>query len=210
VLLWFTLGHTRDAAEYARKMVDEAIKTADAAVAANQEAKRHANLTEHAFKRLERPYLFVQFHPMSTHFLKVKTPKPIVPYLTIKLVNFGKLPATLRSTSIGLLNNPEFPLISTFAVEREFYEVIEPGKDHELPRIKVTDAQMGQTFGGADATHLILYGLIRYEDPTGAMHTDSFCMRGLPGAGGFKIEDRPEYNWRKTEYPKPEPESETA
>lgn len=164
-------------------------------------AQKSADVSEEAFRRLERPYLFVQFDNMSTHHLKIKFVPHGVPYLTFKLANFGKMPAVLRSVSVGLLNNPTFPLISTFSIEKKFYEVIEPGavtKDH---RITVTDGAIGEPFLGAAATQLILYGLITYEDPTGAVHSDSFCMRGLPSASGFEIEDRPEYNWRKTNYP---------
>jgi hypothetical protein len=90
---------------------------------------------------------------------------------------------------------------STFAITKKFYDIIEPGGATKEQRVEVTDGVVGEPFLGMNATLLILYGLIEYEDPTGALHTDSFCMRGLPGASGFKIEDRPEYNWRKTEYP---------
>jgi hypothetical protein len=74
-------------------------------------AERSANLAEDAFRRLERPYLFVHFDNMSTHMLQVKFVPHGIPYLTFKFVNFGKMPAILRSISVGLLNNPTFPLI---------------------------------------------------------------------------------------------------
>jgi hypothetical protein len=47
-----------------------------------------------------------------------------------------------------------------------------------------------------------LHGLVTYGDPTGAIHTDRFCLRGLTTGAGFAV-DGDEYNWRQTEYPNP-------
>lgn len=168
-------------------------------------ATRVAEHTEDAFRRLERPYLLPHFDNMTTHHLVVKFVPHGVPYMTFKMANFGKLPAILRSISVGLIDNPPFPLISTFAIERKSYDVIPPGGLTKETRIPVTGGEVGKPFVGQAATLLILHGIVRYEDPTGAVHTDSFCMRGLANNAGFTIDGGDEYNWTETEYPPPRP-----
>jgi hypothetical protein len=53
VLLWFTLGHTRDAAESARAMVIESEKATAAVVAGAQEAKRIGEAQARAYLAIE-------------------------------------------------------------------------------------------------------------------------------------------------------------
>jgi hypothetical protein len=47
---------------------------------------------------------------------------------------------------------------------------------------------------------LHLKGLLEYEDPTGAIHSDSFLLRGAADFG-FRIYGGADFNWRKTDYP---------
>jgi hypothetical protein len=163
-------------------------------------ANKSADVAEEAFRRLERPYLYVKI--AETHGLRAGHPyaQPVIEY---RLVNYGKLPAILRSISVGLLNNPPFPLQSTMTVAETRYEVIESNGELLNPRNAVVSGSAGgQKFDGGDATNLILYGVLEYDDPTGAHYIDSFCMRGLPGGTAFTVDGGEEYNWHKTEYPK--------
>ena len=90
------------------------------------------------------------------------------------------------------------------AVGDKRYEVIAPGNETvDAKALTVIGSDARQTFVGADATGLVLHGIIQYEDPTGAFHTDSFCMRGLEGGTAFTIDGGEEYNWHETEYPRP-------
>ena len=162
-------------------------------------ANKSANVAEDAFRRLERPYLYVKI--TETHRLRAGQPysQPLIEY---SLVNYGKLPAILRSISVGFLNNPPFPLQSTMTIAETRYEVIESnGELLNFRNAVVSGSAGGQKFDGGDATNLILYGVLEYDDPTGAHHVDSFCMRGLPGGTAFTVDGGSEYNWHKTQYP---------
>jgi hypothetical protein len=158
-------------------------------------AVRSANTAEDAFRRLERPYLFVRVDDL--HCL-ADPPPPHQPYVTCRFVNYGKLPAILRSVAVRLEYEPALPL--KILGDHKFYDVIQQGEVSTRPHQEmVQDSKIGQSL----PVHagLVLHGLISYEDPTGAIHTDRFCLRGLEDGAGFRVADE-EYNWRKTEYPK--------
>lgn len=162
---------------------------------ATNAAVKSANTAEDAFRRLERPYLFVRVDDL--HCL-ADPPSPHQPYVTCRFVNYGKLPAILRSVAVRLEYKPALPL--QILGDHKFYEVIQQGDVSTRPhQAMVQDSKVGQRF----PVHvgLVLHGLISYEDPTGAIHTDRFCLRGLEDGAGFRIADE-EYNRRKTEYPK--------
>jgi hypothetical protein len=182
------------------------IAAAETSAAATEKAAaaatRSADLAEDAFRRLERPYLLVKI----TETVKLRHPEGAHPNLEYRLVNYGKLPAILRSLSISLQYNPTFPLRTPMAIAETRYEVIEAGGELLNPKTSVVvDSNRGDSFQGQKASLLILHGLIQYEDPTGAFHTDSFCMRGLPGAASFTIDGGDQYNWHETEYQPPRP-----
>jgi hypothetical protein len=180
-------------ARQTRASIREAIRAADA-------ADRSAKVSEEAFRRLERPYLFIKVIETVSLRHPLDGQRPNFEY---KLVNYGKLPAILHSVSVGLLNSPKYPLRSPMAIAEKRYEVIVPGGELLNPRtVIVADSSPGQKFDGANATGLVLYGLLQYEDPTGAFHIDSFCMRGIAGGNAFTIDGGDEYNWHKTEYRK--------
>ncbi|WP_080507378.1 hypothetical protein [Rhodopseudomonas palustris] len=171
-----------------------------AAIVAAKAANSSAVVAEEAFRRLERPYLYIKI--TETTLLRQTASYKAPPGIQYQLWNHGKLPAILHSISIGLLNSPEFPLKSTMATTEPTYEIIWPGsaaKDFRF--IRVCDAPVGDHFQGARATNLVLYGILEYDDPTGARHTDSFLMRGLPNATAFVIDGGEEYNWHETSYP---------
>ena len=71
--------------------------------------------------------------------------------------------------------------------------------------VEVRDCEAGENFAGVKATTLVLYGILEYDDPTGARHTDSFVMRGKTGGSAFHIEGGEEYNWHTTTYPQATP-----
>jgi hypothetical protein len=192
-----TVALVNFAAEQAGDM-KASIKAAEAAAKA---AAKSADISEDAFRRLERPYLLVVITDTRMLWSSGSYSQPSLDYT---LANYGKLPAILRSVSIGLLNNPEHPLRSPMAIAETQYEVIKPGSHLLKDRtVVVRDALAGQKFNGMNATLLILYGIIQYEDPTGAFHTDSFCMRGMPGGISFTIDGGDEHNWHDTDYPPP-------
>ncbi|MFZ1882098.1 MAG: hypothetical protein WAU53_00525 [Rhodoplanes sp.] len=180
-------------------------RTLEANRDAVRQAQRTADIAEEAFRRLERPYLLIKI--TETFKLQGKIHgEPTTPGIRYTLVNYGKLPAILRSVSIGLLNNPTFPLISTFEIAETKYEVITPDGELLNPRsVEVRDCEAGENFAGVKATTLVLYGILEYDDPTGARHTDSFVMRGKTGGSAFHIEGGEEYNWHTTTYPQATP-----
>jgi hypothetical protein len=200
LLIFKTMGYSRDAARAAANMVTEGENATKAALLAAQAAGRQAELFEQSFKRSERPYIFFLVH--ETHGLR--NAREDRPFLSYQLVNRGKLPAIIRSVSIGLLDNPTRPLKSTFAAEDKRHFVIEAGGVMIARKLEVV-ANKRKTYAGEAGANLVIYGLIRYDDPTGARHIDSFCMRGTTDASYFTLEGDDEYNWRKTEYPKPAP-----
>jgi hypothetical protein len=192
------LAHFQTTAERQARDTEDSIAVArDAANAADKSAK----IAEEAFRRLERPYLMIKI--IET----IRLTRPFdggQPHLQYRLVNYGKLPAILRSISISLQNNPTLPLRVSMGIEETRYEVIAPGDELLNPRtVSVLGSAPDERFEGANATGLVLHGILQYEDPTGAFHTDGFCMRGLPSGHAFTIEGGPEHNWHKTEYPPP-------
>jgi hypothetical protein len=166
-------------------------------------AQKSADVSEDAFRRLERPYMFVRFDNMSTHMLRVEYVPRGVAYLTFKLVNSGKMPAILRSIAVELEPNPELPLRIPLHENSNLYDIVQPGAETaNFSPVYVKGGEVGKPWLGDDATKLVFHGRYTYEDPTGALHVDRFCMRGTKNAVSFVIEGGSEYNWRKTEYPK--------
>ena len=196
-----TIGITGYGVFLVRDTLAENRIAAGAAVDAAKAASRQADISEESFKRLERPYLFVRLDRTSTRMLKVRYVPPGIPFMTFKLVNFGKMPAVLNSISVRLELKPELPLRLPMGIKRDVYEVVEPmAETSEMPRVYVEDGRPGEPVD-AEFPYLLFHGSYSYEDPTGAVHTDRFCMRGEKG-GSFVLEGGSEYNWRKTEYPK--------
>ena len=206
VLIWRTLHHSRRAADAAKEMVTEARATTKAAQdtvvegrKATAAANRSADIQEKAFRRLERPYLFIRFIPTGGLRRANKHAKPSIRYT---LVNYGKTPAVFKAITISLQHNPEFPLRTPMAIEEQLYDIIQPGGELAMEReLEVLDSSKGQSFSGANAALLILHGCFTYEGPTGALHIDCICMRGNPGGNSFTIQGGSEYNYRKTIYP---------
>jgi hypothetical protein len=90
---------------------------------------------------------------------------------------------------------------------KKYYSVVQPGKrlthrsGDDFGEMEVEDSRKGQTFGGVEMTSLVLHGSVHYEDPTGAYHTDGFCMRGNKDGESFHLEGGRTYNYRETKYP---------
>lgn len=187
-------------AMFARMQTQSAIAAARRSAEA---AKQSADISAQVFRHLERPYLFVNI--VETR--RLRSPDPVEqPSLDYEIFNYGKLPAILRSVAISLENNPRLPLLSPSALAEKTYAVIAPGRTWTPMRtIAVAESKPDERFQGAKATGLIFHGLIQYEDPTGAFHSDSFCMRGMWDSDGFTIEGGEEYNRHETEYPPPRP-----
>jgi hypothetical protein len=184
------------------KLVQESNANANqathAAIDAAKAAQKSADIQEESFRRLERPYLFVR--PTDTSFLRLGHQR--LPDLCYTLVNYGQMPAILRSISVRLEENPQFPLRIPMHKAEEFFEVIAPGQQMANERrVVVENSKLSDSYAGQRATLLVMHGRILYEDPTGALHTEHFAMRGNPGGHTFKIDGGSEYNWRKTEYP---------
>lgn len=73
--------------------------------------RRQANIAEEAYRRLERPYLFIKI--VGSDFSKPITVDDDDPKINVTLFNHGKTPAVLSWFSIGLSYNQEFPPKST-------------------------------------------------------------------------------------------------
>jgi uncharacterized membrane-anchored protein YhcB (DUF1043 family) len=207
---WKTVGEAEKATEEAKRAADiaerNAAKTAQIAAASADASRKSADVAERALRGLERPHLFIEVLDITN----VRRPLVGKPGIRYRITNYGKTPAVLRSLSISLRYSPEFPLLSTEAIEEEFYDVIGPGDQvraapfHDGYRwLHISGSEDMQSFKGQDATLLILHALLRYSDPMDAVHTDSFCMRATPNAGSFRIDESLEpYNWHETTYPK--------
>lgn len=181
------------------------------AAAAAEAAQRQADISERALRGVERPYLFVEIGEVNSRWQspsgEVMPPGPATRGIRLHyfIVNHGKTPAILRSISISLRYNPDFPLISTGAIEEEAYAVIAPGERFIMPNfpngwrsLDAIDIEPGQRL---DAGLLILHGVLTYSDPMDGMHVDSFCMRAARGFKSFHIDESLEpYNWHKTTY----------
>lgn len=164
ILVYFTLKHTADAAEYARQAVVEGKRAADAAEASIEEARattaearRQADATVYAMLRGERPYLFPRI--MDTKFLTNISPNE--PFITCCFDNHGRMPATIQSIVANLLPAstlpPRLPMTKTIHT----YEVIKPGASTEPRRIHVEDSRRGEFWSGKDAERLLLIGSIQ-------------------------------------------------
>jgi hypothetical protein len=189
------LIYTKRVSESTVAMLIEGKEATKGALETAAEAKRQANLFEQSFKRLYRPYVF--FEVVETTGLRNEREEH--PFLTYQLVNRGKLPAIIRSVSLGLLDNPQFPLTVPDKNDTRHF-VVAAGDGLPMPqKLTVTD-RMGKQYAGREGAKLVVYGQIEYDDPTGARHTDRFCMRGMTDAKYFALEGGDDYNWRKTEY----------
>jgi hypothetical protein len=189
------LIYTKRASESAAAIVIEGEKATKAALETAAEAKRQAHVFEQSFKRLDRPYVF--FEVVETTGLRNEREEH--PFLTYQLVNRGKLAAVIRSVSIGLLDSPQFPLAVPDNKDTRHFVVAAGGGLPMPQKLTVTDRR-GKQYAGREGAKLVVYGQIEYDDPTGAHHTDSFCMRGMTDAKHFALEGGDDYNWRKTEY----------
>lgn len=209
ILIWRTLHHTRRAADYAKDMVIEARLTTQAAKAtvaesekAAEAANKQADIAQQALRGLERPYLFVKI--INTEHLR-HPDEASQPHVIYTLVNHGKTPATLRSISISLRYNPDFPLHITMAIDEQLYEVIEAGggRLQEGRTLIVDDSTPGESFNSSNASLLVLHGMIVYEDQMENYYVDSVCLQGNAGGASFRLGGS-EYNWRKS-YKKEKP-----
>jgi hypothetical protein len=144
-----------------------------AAINAASHTGRQADVAERAFRRLERPYLFLEIE--SQKFLT--KPGADIPYLRYKITNHGKTPAIFKSIflelcpmdEIGFLPNGE-PRIRFGA--KHWYEVLPTGGSTDVRSIYVKNGVRGQ----AAEVSLVLHGRLEYEDPTTAVHSYHFLL----------------------------------
>jgi hypothetical protein len=182
---------------------DAAAQTGISAAAAT----KSADIAERALRGIERPYLFVKIE--SVRGLKRATiDTPSKPTLAYNIINQGKTPAILRSLAVRLQDSPKDPLRLPMGLVSKFYEVVAAGEYVSHPPggriVEVEGSAGGQRYDDAILQRLVFHGSIHYEDPTGAYHTDRFCLRANKD-GTFSLAG-PEYNWRKTEQPKEQPD----
>ncbi|MEP0320888.1 hypothetical protein [Bauldia litoralis] len=198
-LIWRTLKHTRRAADYARDMVEEGRQATSAAESATHEAKRQADTAEAAYSRLERPYLFPKI--VGSRLYKVpdgtKTPKPHIEYT---VANYGKTPAIFKSIFLELRPSDEItfigdePRVPVGAPEKSWYEVLASNEETGKRRVDVADSEPSQGFD--EDFRLALHGRLKYEDPTGTLHTHHFVLVRVGGRFGL------EYSRHHAESPK--------
>jgi len=197
VLIRYTLIYSRDAADSARKMVTEARKTTIAARATVRESKlatnaaeRSANIQEQAFKRLERPYLYLRV--VSTNNLQSPS-QAVSPFLMYQIDNYGKTPAIFKSIFIELLplekmewaKDKPRPRMSSDSAE--WYEVIAPGKSLSINRsLSVKGGRRGQRPEDLDA--LALHYFLTYQDPMRNLYTDHVVMTYDSSSDSFRLD----------------------
>ena len=117
-----TVKESERATFAALKTAGEAKRSAQASIRAANETKRQADISEESFRKLERPYLFVEITEVDS--LRKATNNPHIRYT---LVNYGKTPAVLRTASAKLTILPDMPDRIPMATARDIYEVIAPG-----------------------------------------------------------------------------------
>jgi len=166
-------------------------------------ATKSADVSERALRGIERPYLFVKIE--SVRGLKRATlDTPSKPTLAYNIINQGKTPAILRSLAVRLQDSPTDRLRLPMGLASKFYEVVAAGEYVSHPSggriVEVEGSAGGQRYDDATIQRLVFHGSIHYEDPTGAYHTDRFCMRANKD-GAFSLEGGEEYNHRSTAYP---------
>lgn len=182
----------RKATKITRAAVTEAKKTTKAAVKAATEARRQADIAELSIRNLERPYLFPEI--ADTDYLR--NSKPNKPFLRYRFINHGRTPAILKSVSVRLVSIPKLPLRVPLGVKIDGYEVVASGKFTTDKTIDVEGSNVGDTWRGVEATKLIFHGCISYEDVTGTLHADHFCLRFTKNAKSFVIDGGKTYNYR--------------
>ncbi len=179
-----------------------AAASARASADSARHGQRSADTSERALRGLERPYLFIEVVQTSLGYTLDGPPS-----IRYAIKNYGKLPAVMLSAAISLRHNPAFPLTGPEAIADTSYAVIEAGgrllsRDGSNDRqLNVAGAEAGQIFRGGAATLLVLYAILEYADPTGAIHTDTFCLRGTEDGRGFRVDERDhDHNSRQSRY----------
>ncbi|MDF1732963.1 MAG: hypothetical protein P1U49_15775 [Minwuia sp.] len=195
ILVYFTLKHSRRAADAAFKMVDEAKETTKAGKDAALAAFNQAKTAENAYRRLERPYLLLRVE----HVGGLHKPGSNTAHIKIRFHNHGRLPAVLVSVKLRLLDAPDPTNLRLSAwTERKIYEIIDTGGRSEEFVVSVESATPGKSWNGKDATRLILVSRIEYLGPFGARHIDGLCLRFLDSGNGQTQEGGTEHNYRET------------
>lgn len=149
-------------------------------------AERSADIQLDAYRRLERPYLYVEV--VRTDGLKPKNPQQRHPSLDYRIVNHGKTPAIIVSTSVGLLFNPKEPVTSTGELSKGQYYVLIPGDFSQKDEVIVRGEESARQFTGNLATRLILVAHFEYQDQSGVTFTDWMQLRGNANGDSFKLE----------------------
>ncbi len=198
VLTLLGLGFT---VYYTRKTATASGQAADASLTSAKAAQKSADIAEVSFRRLERPYLFIDLTDTSG------LGSPTQPFLIYTFVNHGKTPAVLREVFVRLCYGTDVPL-RVYTPPIKCYELVSPGQaSSQRHKADVGNAFMRKHFVSKGEAPVILHGLIMYEDPTGATHEDRFCIRSDDGGKTFHIIGGEEYNRRNTQYPAAETES---
>ncbi len=196
ILVYFTLKHSRRAADAAFDMVEEAKATTEAAKGAALAAFNQATTADNASRRLERPYLF----PKVEHVGGLHNPGARnIAHIKIRLHNHGRLPATLVSINTRLVDHPETTsLILSASSEQRFYEIIETGGRSDELIVHVEGAREGKSWNGNEAKRLVLLFCIEYLGPFGARHIDRHRLRFLHNGSNQIQEGDSQYNYRET------------
>lgn len=147
-----------------------------AAVAAAKEAKRAADISEEAFRRWERPYLFPKV--LETH--QLNNAQGLTPGIRFTLANYGKTPAITDQIFFELVPISKLrfqggtPTIADDAKIMQWYEIVPV--DGEL-----NNSLFAPFEGGNPGNEtLVLHCHILYRDPSrSATYTHHFTLHRL-------------------------------
>lgn len=159
LLIWRTLVHTRRAANYAEDMVREA----EAATRATQKA---AEVSETAYRNLERPYLLID---MGRPRLGERYGQGQLISFAIK--NLGRTAAIIDDLTRDLILEDECPFASVARrTDKHFAGTILPGSvGHQDVTVNLTRSRP------SPLAHFWLCGVIKYRDAVGQKYWAEFC-----------------------------------
>jgi len=204
-----TVKESERATFAALKTAGEAKRSAQASIRGAQEAKRSADFAEDSFKRLERPYLFIEIVSQDRLF----NPGDLKPAITYKLTNYGKTPAVFSSIFLELCDisqiqfmPPGKPRVPAGVPRESWYETLAQGGSTGQRHVEVAGSEYGQrSYARAP---LSLHGVLHYQDPMQAFYSYHFVLTRKDGRFCLEYEDESVRYPEDREPPKFQKESE--
>ena len=141
---------------------------------ATREAERTADIQETAFRRLERPYLFIEITDIQRLKRVVMGGKPSIRF---RVVNYGKTPAILKWSFFWLGMSEIENRLLVIATDPK-YEIIPAQGSLPERGLKVDGTHIGQLLTDDDRKALRLHVEFVYDDVTGATHRHQFTLNG--------------------------------